>query len=197
MRTMRFLAVGALALIGACAAPASPDPAPASQTPTRQAEPKADPRPGSRENPLTPGTEFTVGDYRLTFGETSADQTEAIMQEEADRLYSGDLSWVTSPEPGHILVVVPVTGTYSGQEAGDPGLDLSTAYVGPSGKVYSEYSFAARPENDLWRIGQMYAGTQFSATITAEVPEGDVEGGVWRLGETFSLSDSDVFVATK
>jgi hypothetical protein len=182
------------------AAPTTQAPLPKTDEKTEAPSPEPEPEPaGTRQNPLPAGSTFELGDYTVTIGATTAspEDTQALAQDEADALYSGDLSWVQMPEEGNVVAHAPISGTYNGDQSGDPAMDLSWAYVGGSGKVHEVISMAVEPVNDLYSVGEMYGGTPFDAAISMEVPIPDVEGGVWRLGNSFSMDAEYVFVATK
>jgi len=173
-------------------------PLPKTENETETEAPQQEPA-GTRQNPLPVGTTFELGDYTLTLGATTAspEDTQALAQAEADALYGGDLEWVTMPEEGNVIAWAPISGTYNGDQSGDPGMDLVWAYVGPSGKVHEVISIAVEPVNDIYSVGEMYGGTPFEAAISQEVPLSDADGGVWRIGLSFSIDSEYVFVSTK
>jgi hypothetical protein len=214
-RTIITAAASVALLLGACsngtADPAEAEPAeaktavqttvePTTEAPTTEA-PAAEPG-TTRDNPIPVGTNFDIKssdgtkDYNIVLGATNFEATQGIIQEEADAYYSGDTSWVTAPEAGNIILVAHLDGVYNGTEVGLPSSDLSIAYVGPSGQVYDQWAMSAKPINHIDTISEMYAGTPFTGTITQEVPADDAQGGVWRIGEAWSLERNEVFVAT-
>jgi hypothetical protein len=90
------------------------------------------------------------------------------------------------PADGSNFVLLPVNATYNGGDSGSAWIDLSIAFVGNNAVTY-DGSYCGVIPDPLMNAGDVYAGGTASGNVCAEVPVDAIEGGVWRIEETFNF----------
>lgn len=144
---------------------------------------------GSADKPLAPGTSVDLADWSLALAETDTDAWPEIQEHEQ-----------FNPEPasGHAFVMVPVTGTYNGDGAGNAWLDVSYGFSGADGKVYqetAEKSHCGILPAPLIDFTDTPAGEQITGNVCIAVPDDQIKGGSWVV--TDLLTEEFVHYALK
>lgn len=145
---------------------------------------KQEPQTGTRDNPAAPGDVLEFEEWTIVLGETTMDATEVLMAE----------NQFNDIPDGQVPIMVEVTATYTGAESATAWIDMSIEYVSEDGKTYSDYC-GVIPSN-LTDAGEQYPDSETKSNTCTFVPEG-TKGGTWKVAESFSLDDSEVFVSTK
>lgn len=145
---------------------------------------------GTRQNPLDPGVSFTVGDWTVEFGETNPDAGELVAAEN---------QFNDPPADGRQFVIVEVNVAYTGDQSGQPWLDLSFAFHGSDGNTFGTGSddYCGVIPNDLMDVGEMFQGASASGAVCVSVPADQISGGAWIVEETFSFNSDRTFVAVE
>ncbi len=142
--------------------------------------------PGTRQNPLAPGTAFTVGDWTVDLAPTNVDADEVVL---AENMFND------APPDGERFVMVEVTTTYNGDDSGTPWIDLRFRFMGADGNTHDEGECGVIPD-PLFDVGEMFPGATASGNVCVSVPVDQIEGGAWIVEATFSFDSDRTFVAT-
>ena len=170
------IALGAaVALMLTGCSPAAPNPSktdvqsiptPVAETPSPTPAEEA----GSRGNPLTPGVMRALTESSAwTVGADAA----------------------TVRGKGYIVLPLHVdidwdAVTAQGGDGENDGIDIAGSlritFVTAGGRSYEDFDYEADVKNDLYDLGIVYSPTtSVSANYAVNVPDGDVEGGLWRI----------------
>lgn len=137
---------------------------------------------GSREDPMPVDEDFVLDDWTVQLTASDLDATDTVL---AENMYN---------EIDGVAVMTTVAVVYTGDDAEDPWLNLQFAFVSESGLTYDYAdSCGVIPDPD-YEVGEMYTDAEATYNICADVPEDEVDGGLWTVELLFSLDDS-VFVA--
>lgn len=142
---------------------------------------------GTRDNPYAAGTAIELGDYTVTLGETTTDAWEQIQAEN---------QFNDPPADGRQFVMVPVTAAYNGDDTGWATMDLSIAFVGSGGNTFNFGSddYCGVIPDSLNDQGEMYAGGTVEGNVCVSVEADQIDGGAWRVEETWSFSGEHAFI---
>ena len=163
MRTTPILAATVLAVtLAAC----GNDPAPAAEDDT----PVADTAAGSRDNPHAAGETVDLGDWTITLGPTDTDAADQLKNAHDD---------IT--EDSHVIMV-DVTATYTGADAGTVWADVGIDYVGGDGNTYnSANAYCGLIEGtSLSEHRDQYPDATVTGAVCVAVPA-EAADGTWRL----------------
>ena len=175
MRTTPMLAAAALVLtLAAC----GNDPAPAAEDDT----PVADTVAGSRDNPHAAGETVDLGDWTITLGPTDTDAADQLKNAHDD---------IT--EDSHVIMV-DVTATYTGADAGTVWADVGIDYVGGDGNTYnSANAYCGLIEGtSLSEHRDQYPDATVTGTVCVAVPA-EAADGTWKL-ERRGINGAEAFV---
>lgn len=140
--------------------------------PTETAEPDEDPttaaaEQGTRENPHPIGAEVFNDDWTVVLGEPH----------EAWDVISAENQFNDPPEEGFEHYLVPMTATYTGDETGQAGWDLTVEFVGSDGVTYDDcWEVIPDPIRD---VGELYDGGVAEGNVCLTVPAG--ADGLWTV----------------
>lgn len=139
---------------------------------------------GTRENPGELGSVISGEEWDVTVDSFDRDMTEEVLAEN---------QFNDEPDDGNTYAVAEVTVTYTGDDSGDPWMDLDFVYVTENGNTTAYYDTdAIGPEPDIMDIGEMYEGASNTGNVLFEIPEDD--SGLLRV--TPGLLSEDAFIAT-
>lgn len=169
--------------------PAAPDADEAGQDDAAQEEPAVEPEEeetdasgpaGTREDPLPFGSTIQNDDWTITLSNFNADANAEV----ADANMFNE-----EPTDGMQWIVLEVSATYSGEDAGNT-LELTFDYVTADGNVVDEFG-ASGLEPEFDGFAELYTGATAAGKIGFLVP--DTVDGMVRV--TPSLFGDDVFFA--
>lgn len=133
---------------------------------------------GTRDAPIEPYTEVDFGTgWTVSVGVSDLDAASQIKKID---------SYTDEPEAGRVFVSAPLSMSFSGSGAADPGFDLSYAFIGAQGNTFTDRDDCTPFEVALWNVGDMYAGAYAEVLMCISVPEDQADGGVWRI-QQFSM----------
>lgn len=178
------LAVTAALVTLACGVGSDDRPTVTDGTPNAEANAEAVDEAGSRDKPYAAGDTLEFDDWAVSISATDFDATDDVLEEN---------QFNTIPD-GEVAIMVEVSATYIGKDSGTAWIDLSIAYVSEDGKTYDSSADCGVIPSSLMDQGEQYPDAAVTGNVCALVPSG-TEGGAWRIGESFSLGDSEVFVA--
>lgn len=141
---------------------------------------------GTRQNPLPPGTAFTVGDWTVELAPTNVDADELVL---AENMFNDP------PGDGERFVMVEVTTTYNGDDSGTPWIGLDFRFIGADGNTFNERCGVI--PDALFDVGEMFPGATASGNVCATVPIDQIDGGAWIVEASFSFDSDRTFVATR
>jgi hypothetical protein len=116
--------------------------------------------PGSRDTPLALGETATVGDYEVTVVEVDRDATQAIL----DAQGYGD-----PPEDGTVHALVRLAVTYTGDDEGSPGFELTVGMAGSDNRSYD--SCEVSPPESMFDEPDLLTGGRAEGTFCVTLPE--------------------------
>lgn len=129
---------------------------------------------GTRENPIPVGEPYTLdldeGEVTVTVDYADMDGTDAVMAES---------QFNSSPSPGNVFVVLPVTATYRGSGSISPYFELHIDFVSASGRSYDE-AMVVLP-GDMVNVGDLFDGGTATGTFAFDVPMDELEGGTFLI----------------
>lgn len=143
---------------------------------------------GTRQKPLSPGVSFAVGDWTVELDTTNTD---------ADDIVAAENPFNEPPADGRRFVMVEVTVSYTGDDSGQPWLDLGFQFYGSGGNTFGTGldDYCGVIPNDLSDQGEMFPGASATGNVCVSVPADQIEGGAWIVEESFSLDDNRTFVS--
>ncbi|QAY63454.1 DUF4190 domain-containing protein [Xylanimonas allomyrinae] len=115
---------------------------------------------GTRQNPYPVGTQVTSTDWTITLGTPR----EAWGEIQAANQFN------TAPDDGMEYWIVPLTGTFTGDQPSTPWVDLSVRFVGDDNVTY-DGTCGVVPDS-LIDVAELYAGAELSANACVAVPAG-------------------------
>jgi hypothetical protein len=134
---------------------------------------------GTRENPLPIGETVSNQDWKVTLGAPR----EAWNQIAATNEFNDP------PPAGMQYWIVPVTATYTGDETGNAGWDVTVKFVGADNRTYGDRcGVIPDPLND---VGDLYKNGVAEGNTCVTVPAG--ADGLWTVSTGFI--DDPVFFA--
>ena len=139
------------------------------------------------DSPAVPGTEDAlrlgesadVGNYSVTVTGVNLDANDAVQQANP---------FNDAPEGQYVLVSLDVT--YTGDEEGDPWLDLSVELAGSDARIYDSSSCSAVTENPVFDLPTLATGGQATFDLCFDVPQDAVESPIVFVEETLSFDDA-------
>ncbi|HEV2527037.1 MAG TPA: hypothetical protein VGT61_01085 [Thermomicrobiales bacterium] len=144
-----------------------------------------DPDGTSRETAIAPGTTGEVSDYEVTVLDVTPFADDLIAAENQFNDPAGD---------GFQFYLVRVEVTYTGNESGNPGFDLSFQAVGAGNTGYTTFedSCGVTPD-DEYTAGELFEGGTVEYNVCWRVAEDDVESLVMYVEELFSFDAEPVW----
>lgn len=185
------LAFAVTSLAGCTSSPVTVDSSPTTSGSQKGLEKTNSPELGTRKNPYSVGTSAkwdASSIWTHTVGETNPNSWEAIRA--ADE-------WANQAEAGKVYVTAPF---HLAMESDDgepysPGASIRIDYVTSAGNsIDGTWCGTSVPSPGLiFELGEMYSGAEADYLACAQVPESDVQGGVWRLSYNGPEHDHKVF----
>ncbi|MDC4233729.1 DUF4352 domain-containing protein [Actinomyces sp. B33] len=140
----------------------------------------------TRDNPVALGTMLSSKDWQVTINSVDLDAAALLTEENM---------FNEPPADGETYILINMTATYIGDEAGGATPWASVDYVSPEGKSYDTTTkFLIAPES-FDRMSTLYNGASTTGNIAIAVPSANVEAGVLAV-QADILSDK-VFVAVQ
>lgn len=138
----------------------------------------ADGEPGSRTAPLALGTTAAVGDYEVAVVEVVPDATTDILEAQG----YGEL-----PAEGKVHALVRLAVTYTGDEEGSPGFDLTVGIAGSDNRSYD--SCEVSPPESMFDEPDLLTGGQAEGTFCVTLPGDQATEGLVFVEEGFGFDD--------
>lgn len=127
------------------------------------------------------GTDAQIGDYSVAVTEVQLDANDVIAQTNE-----------FNDEPSGQYVLVTLDVTYTGDDEGDPWLDLSLELAGSDARNYDSSSCWATTPNSVMDLPTLATGGQAEFDVCFDVPADAVADPYIYVEESFSLSDTRV-----
>lgn len=143
---------------------------------------------GSRENPYAVGDTISLTDWDITVNSVNPDAAEEVMAEN---------QFNEPPAEGRQFVLVNLDATYTGDDASNFWVDITTKVLGSEGNTFGgemDDSCGTIP-GDLFNAGEQFPGSTETGNVCVSVPAEQLDGALLLVEETFSFEDSRVFVA--
>lgn len=128
-------------------------------------------------NLLPIGSAAEIGEYSVTVSGVQLDATDAIV----------NFNPYNQPPSGqYVLITLDVV--YTGNEEGDPWLDLSTSFVGSDSRQYSESTCAAVLDLEGTSVPTLENGGQAQYEVCMDVPPTAIPGDRVLVEETLGFN---------
>lgn len=157
---------------------------------TTEEDPESEAVAGTRQNPLEPGVAFAVDDWTVELAPTDTDAEDIVLAEN---------QFNDPPADGRQFVMVEVTVTYTGDDSGNPWLDLKFDFYGSGGNTFGTGSddYCGVIPDSLNDHGEMFPDATASGNVCISVPADQIDDGAWIVEDTFSLDPDRTFVAVE
>jgi hypothetical protein len=142
----------------------------------------AEGEPGSRTAPLALGTTAAVGDYDVRVVEVGPDATTEILEAQG----YGEL-----PAEGNVHALVRLQVTYTGEEEGSPGFDLTVGIAGSDNRSYD--SCEVSPPESMFDEPDLLTGGQAEGTFCVTLPGDQAAEGLVFVEEGFGFDDAKIW----
>ncbi|MGH3562039.1 MAG: hypothetical protein ACRDTN_09640, partial [Mycobacterium sp.] len=126
---------------------------------------------GSRENPLALGETVSSKAWEVTLG----------VPREAEADIAAENQFNDPPEAGMEYWIVPITATYTGNETGNAGFDITVTFVGSDNRTYNDRCGVI--PGAVSDIGNLYKGGVAKGNTCGVIPAG--ADGLWALSTGF------------
>lgn len=147
-----------------------------------EVEPAETSEAGTRENPLSLGTEVRGSDWAVTVNSVELDANKAIRAEN---------SFDDGPGEGKQYVLVNITATYLGEGSGMPA-EVGVAYVTADGTTVNSYDKIVMTPDSFDSLSELYTDASTTGNIAFAVPSATAADGVLAVEPGF-LSDRVFF----
>ncbi|WP_165700140.1 DUF4352 domain-containing protein [Ornithinimicrobium ciconiae] len=144
-------------------------------------EPEDEEAPEEVSGELGLGDTAQVGDYKVAVTEVLLDANDVVQQANE---FNDD------PEGQYVLVSMEVT--YTGDDEGNPWLDLNVELAGSDARIYDSSSCWAVTPNSLMDVPTLTTGGTADFDVCFDVPVEALEDPRVRVEESFSFSDTRV-----
>ncbi len=151
--------------------------------PSTTAPPPADS--GTREQPIQFGEPAAVGDFTIHVVDWEPDATQTVLEHN---------QFNDPPPAGSVYSIVTIELTYTGDETGEPWLDLSWSAVGDSNVAVDAGDCFTYP-NSLFDVNEIFPGGTAQGAICFTVPEADTGSLLLILEDFLSFDDTRLFYA--
>ncbi|MBK5221568.1 MAG: hypothetical protein JJE52_01560 [Acidimicrobiia bacterium] len=156
----------------------------AEETPsTTTSAPEPTPASGTREAPLPMAEVAAVGeDYEATVVSFTPDATAEVV---------GANMFNDPPPEGEVYSLVRVRATYTGDNEGTPGTDLSVGYIGADGRVYVDHDCGAVEPSSMSDEPRVVAGGMVEGNFCLRLPAAVLGTGSVFIEPLFSFSGDE------
>ncbi|MFO7191115.1 MULTISPECIES: hypothetical protein [Thermocrispum] len=146
--------------------------------------------PGTRDNPLEPGTKIKVGDWTVAVTDVTLDATDRVLKEN---------EFNEPPAKGRQLVMFTVQATYEGNDSGTAIVDFRWAIVGGKGNTFGTGAedYCGVIPKPLDETGETFPGGTVTGNVCISVPTEQLDGATILVEPTFSLREGRTFYALK